>query len=436
MGLISYLKNIFKNDTDSNIIEEEKVSFNLNGLNNKSNKQISSKDEKILEIYKSKFNHVTDMFNSGDGYPWNDSPNPDTEYVNTIFLSMFKRGCLNPENPDSYPRWTSYELNIKNPVAKFQQLFNEGYIRIAPYFSILERIPSVKLKEILAENGIISKERKASAIHELIKQNLTENQLSKYIPQYYNLSDKGIEFINKNSEYFEIRRLDKYQIKSFEYFEMRNEYPQNLSVDEVAWEILNDRFNCFRLYKNAGSARNELLYMSEYMEDKENYAEALKYYVRVMYYDLYKFQTSELPQTICTYNEEKGENEGFLAPGIVNKIAEYKQEYSESMVTQCFKDIPFPDIKFAEIQYKEFLQKIFSGEISCPKSDYELKIEKLKSELLNKLKNDKGILQSELLKQFDNSSQSYIRTMISQLLQEEKLIREKSGRSFKLYIKE
>ncbi len=435
LGFDNTRLNEYKSQMNEKNIDYYTNLYNVN-IRNIDSKPISSLNKKILEISKTKFNHVMDAFNSSGGYPWNDTPNPNTEYVNTIFLSIFKRGHRNPEILDSYPRWTSYELNIKNPVAKFQQLFNEGYIKTAPYFSILERIPTVRLKEILSENGVISKERKASAIHEIIKQNLTEEQLSKYIPQYYNLTDKGVDFINKNSAYFEIRELKKYEIKSFEYFKMRDEYPQELSVNEVAWEILNDRYKCFQLYKNSGFARNELLYMSQYMEDKKNYAESLKFYIKVMYYDLHGFQTSKLPQTICTYNEEKGENEGFLAPGIVDKIANYKQEYLESMVTQCFKDIPFPDIKFTEAEYKEFLQKIFSGEISCPKSNYELKIENLKNELLSQLKNNKGILQSELLKQFDSSSQSYIKTMISELLQKDKLTREKSRRAFKLYIKE
>lgn len=56
--------------------------------------------------------------------------------------------------------------------------------------------------------------------------------------------------------------------------------------------------------------------------------------------------------------------------------------------------------------------------------------------IINIIKSNAGILQSELIKQYDESIKENVKDVLYELKTSGVLIREKSGRSFKLYIKE
>lgn len=65
----------------------------------------------------------------------------------------------------------------------------------------------------------------------------------------------------------------------------------------------------------------------------------------------------------------------------------------------------------------------------------EKMIEKLKADLLEIIKSEPGVIQSSLYKRFDESLKYHISNELYQMETHEIIIREKSGRSYKLFIK-
>lgn len=59
----------------------------------------------------------------------------------------------------------------------------------------------------------------------------------------------------------------------------------------------------------------------------------------------------------------------------------------------------------------------------------------LDKNLLKRIKEEQGLIQSELIKEYDPIVKEEVSSMLYRLAKEEKIIREKKGRSYKLYIK-
>lgn len=64
----------------------------------------------------------------------------------------------------------------------------------------------------------------------------------------------------------------------------------------------------------------------------------------------------------------------------------------------------------------------------------EIEKDKLPKTVLEKISNDDGVLQSELIKSYDEELQPSVRNLLYQLNNENIIRKEKSGRSYKLYI--
>lgn len=312
-------------------------------------------DIKPREIQKDKLINITTKLSSDGTYnPWTNEENPDDEYTNTIFLTMFEHGKELYTTPDGYPRWLSYELNIKNPISKHKEMIEKGLLEIENYELALSHLRVSDLKSILTEYSITPKGKKQNLI-ELVKQNIEENKISDRLVYKYVLSEKGKEYINKHKAYVEIRKLKRYQISAAEFNKMKSKYPPYLSVRDIAWGILNNRYNFNYINKKFGLARNELLYCAYFLEDEQKLTDSLKYYIWVLYYDV---SGNHNGSSIDSYDEI------ILASGIIEKLQKYKEYYNDNMVENCYKNIILPNIYLTQNQFIKLLQLIFDNNYS------------------------------------------------------------------------
>lgn len=78
------------------------------------------------------------------------------------------------------------------------------------------------------------------------------------------------------------------------------------------------------------------------------------------------------------------------------------------------------------------MEKLIDSEIEIYPDQKD--IDSVKPEILNMIRNNQGILQSELKKQYPVEKEKIYGYAHAQIIKENKVRREKSGRSFKLYI--
>lgn len=316
----------------------------------------SDKFKTIDKIDKEKFFYVSNTLNSSSSYsPWNDCKNPDDEYTNTIFLSIFQFGHVLSSDPNSYPRWLSYRLNVTNPIAKQNEMLQKGYIEKENFQSALKKLKVNELKEILKKYDIIHKGKKADLI-ELVINNVNPELIENQLNFVYVLSTTGNVFVESNQRYLEIFRLhNRYQVTASEFFELEKYYDTNLSVKEITWNIINDRYMFFFQNRNYGFARCELLYCAYFLEDEQKLTDSLKYYIWVLYYDV---SGNHNGSSIDSYDEI------ILASGIIEKLQKYKEYYNDNMVENCYKNIILPNIYLTQNQFIKLLQLIFDNNYS------------------------------------------------------------------------
>jgi len=324
----------------------------------KSNQKVNTSDKfkTIDKIYKEKFFNISNMLNSSAPHsPWNDCQDPDDEYTNTIFLSIFQFGHVLSSDPNSYPRWLSYRLNVKNPITKQNEMLKKGYIEKENFQLALKKLKVNELKEILIKFDIPPKGKKADLI-ELVINNVSPELIENQLNFAYVLSATGNKFVESNQKYLEIFKLhNRYQITASEFFELEKYYDTNLSVKEITWNIINDRYIYFFQNRNFGLARCELLYSAYFLEDEQKFTDSLRYYIWVLYYEV-------------SGNHNNGSIESYdeiiLPPGIIDKLQKYKEYYNDIMVEKCYKNIILPNIYLTQNQFIKLLNLIFDNNYS------------------------------------------------------------------------
>ncbi|EOZ2853515.1 hypothetical protein ACQQ4G_003101 [Listeria monocytogenes] len=117
------------------------------------------------------------------------------------------------------------------------------------------------------------------------------------------------------------------------------------------------------------------------------------------------------------------------------KLCKKKGKYFYFWFTECFADVKYlnqrkEELKYIEDHYDELLKQ---DEINEKK---EKALVTLKADLLKIIISNKGILQTELYKMFDASLKNDISTELYYLCKDGYIVREKSGKTYKLFMKE
>lgn len=136
--------------------------------------------------------------------PWDKAEgNADNEFANTVFLNIHSYLKNFPNSPDEYPRYVSYQLGIHDPVKKFIELLNDGFLIRATESEVLNNFKVAELKEILEIHNIQCKGKKAELIETIIE-SISIDDLN--LPEMYVVSAKGKDYISVHEDMLQLSR--------------------------------------------------------------------------------------------------------------------------------------------------------------------------------------------------------------------------------------
>lgn len=181
--------------------------------------------------------------------------------------------------------WTRY--GVKNVDAVLHKLLKKGFIEVAPIASTLEKKTVVELKEVLKEQGLETKGKKAILIQRLLEEVPIE-ELDKLFPvRLYVRTEKGEEEL-KAEEYVSyihrhnsIEDLDIWKLNKLVYGTAAH-----IPYRDVIWQYLNQRSmehfseNDFGLYRNCRYS------MSAFLAEEGKIEAELEMLAEVVFYDL------------------------------------------------------------------------------------------------------------------------------------------------------
>jgi len=241
-----------------------------------------------------------------------------------------------------YPNYFQYEYKVNNPAKYHQRVVDEGYLTEAPVSASLSRLKVDQLKKILLDNGLSDKGKKDALIQRIIDDvDLKTLDLEVlYVP-----SDKGWEYLKQYEYIFVVK---KYDITPAEYEAKQAKLKSN-RVNDVIWQILNDKFNEYSKEGILGWARNVLLKKAELLASEDKKADSLYYYILVLYYDMKNYASGS-------------SSDAMLAPGIIKAIYEKQEFFTPEMIERCYQRYALPGHNMSKAKFSKLLQLIFEDE--------------------------------------------------------------------------
>lgn len=289
------------------------------------------------------------------------------EQVKAVFLKACIEKPCQVGKKDDYNRYWNYEYNILDVPKFHQELIDEGYFCEAKLENILKSYKVSELKELLIKNNQDVKGLKREGLIELAIKNINKEQQEKIKnqKQMYEVSEKGLQYIDSHKEFLMVLNFKKYDIDYNLYLEYKNKYSTCLPRD-IVWRILNERLNQYTINNEIGRTRNIYLNMARFLEEEKPSADVLYYYILCLYEDV---NLSYTQQRILEYRNNEyitkkslleGIDDKCIAPGIIEKIKEYSEYYvdkiNERILTR--NSLPYKFLKNEE--FIEMLKEIFT----------------------------------------------------------------------------
>lgn len=344
---------------------------------------------KESEIFDFKENNEVEIFNVSEKIK--------EEYRKTIFLySESKIGKIKKNN--EYVRYTNYELGITNPELYHKQLISEGYFEPAKLEEKLNVLKVTELKDILKQHNLTCTGKKEELIKTIIEEIPCEKiDISK--EEYYSLSEKGKNYINKNINYVELHRHQFWQISLEDYCKEISNDTYKRTFNDIARAIFDKRIIQYSTNKEYMNLRFTYFRMADLLKKENRNKEALNFYLYCLIYDLSAIESIELlshyemgildkNQVIeyidhCCFNQS-----------LINQIVELKEEYDEEMLSEAYNFIKLP-FNVSSLQYlKSMLDEAFTSAIFDFKKHEDLLL-KNKKELYLKLMDEADIKDSK-----------------------------------------
>lgn len=267
--------------------------------------------------------------------------NPAKEgYV--IFLTWANRKEILDQN--EYPQYFYYDYGIINCSQFHIQLIKEGYLEKASLKTYLSTKTIEELKNILKENNLKKIGKKSELIDRILENINLEN--IKRENGYYELTNKGINFLKENEYIIKLRKLN---IPLAEYETVKKELNSNFLFDDIVWGIYNKRILNFYLDKDFGLYRNTLLEMSIFFKSKNNLQKELEYLLKVTYLDL-------------SGNSNNGtiDNKKLLFIPLAKRIFNLKEYYLPEQTEKCY-EIKLPFHYCTKKIFYDIIQEILEG---------------------------------------------------------------------------
>ena len=259
-----------------------------------------------------------------------------------IFLNWANRKEILDQN--EYPQYFYYDYGIINCSQFHIQLIKEGYLEKASLKTYLSTKTIEELKKILKENNLKKIGKKSELIDRILENINLENV--KRENDYYELTNKGINFLKENEYIIKLRKLN---IPIAEYETVKKELNSNFLFDDIVWGIYNKRILNFYLDKDFGLYRNTLLEMSIFFKSKNNLQKELEYLLKATYLDL-------------SGNSNNGiiDNKKSLFIPLAKRIFNLKEYYLPEQIEECYK-IKLPFHYCSKKIFYDIVQEILEG---------------------------------------------------------------------------
>ena len=273
---------------------------------------------------------------------WENKQQPrNDDYAIAAFIAISKNGAKIGKTNDDYPRYINYEFKVNDPIKYHKNVIAEGYLVEAEPCLALKSFKVDQLKAILAQNGLPEKGKKEELIAR-ISESVDLSSLN--LETYYVPSEKGYEHLKKYEYVFDLK---KYAISWEEFDDYKKQNEALTSTNDLIWGILQSRYYEYMKESLYGLMRNECHYMAMFLENEQRYKDAVKQYIKVLYYD-----TSGCGNT--NYIEKV--DEITLAPSIIKEIFDLKEYFEEGMLDRV-DDLPHHYINKRD--FKRLLYDIF-----------------------------------------------------------------------------
>ena len=294
--------------------------------------------------------------------PWDSSEgNADNEYANTVFINMHSQPTPLRENPDDYPRYVSYDLGISNPVEKFNDLLETGYLEKANVADVLATYTMAELKEILTANNLSTTGRKKADLLERILSSLNIEELD--LPAMYIMSAKGKEYVEQNQDMLKLFR-NPYNISYEEFSAAKAARPAYLKFNDIIWAVFNEREKEIPLHHNGGR-RNNARHRAHFLKNENKLAGSLSQYITVLYFDISDYIIRELRH--AEFLSKVGDDDDdecppfYLVPEVKDALVELKEYFTDDMITDALNHHIDPRPVASENTFRQMVLAIMDG---------------------------------------------------------------------------
>lgn len=297
---------------------------------------------------------------------WNEDEDYKNVYAKTVFLYYCKK-AKPVRLEDEYPRYFFYDFNIINCPQYHKELIIEGYLQEASINDVLNTLKITELKDILGLHNLPKTGKKSELVKRILN-SIPESKLSDLTNSYslYSLSNKGIDFLEKHTEYVQLFKNKSYSINIDEYEKTKKKLGKNFSFNDVVWHILNQRLLDYEVQKQYGLLRNTYLEMGILLEKEARNKQALSYYIVTLLYDVSGLDNLDL---IINYLNglftKKDIKDLYMrpafTPGLIEKITEYRSYYENNMATDIYQKHLLDINLCSDKSFENLVQEIIDG---------------------------------------------------------------------------
>ena len=279
--------------------------------------------------------------------------NSNTNFSNVVFLDWINRTKLLEDSYDSYSKFISYDLDIKDPIKKYKDFIKKEYLKKGSLQLILETYKVTDLKKILKENNLKLSGKKAELISRILSQVNIES-LSPYIKNnVYELTQKGLDYINKYEYYIKLYKYRNFCIGPIEFDRCLNTFNNDSpNFYDVMIKILDARIHFFKEEDSYGLLRNTFYNKSIIMKDLGLFDEEFRYLLYVSYIDL---------SGVCNSNYIYDYEDMIFPPAIAEFIFDKKDYFNLNYVDEAF-NINLPFRYFEKDTFIAIINDILKGE--------------------------------------------------------------------------
>ena len=327
---------------------------------------VVNKAKKIIENNNINDNYINEAYNSDKLVNYQRDKFNKAQVIALFLKAMsYRPHKIGKNNNDDYPGYLSYEYNILDVPSFHKEMIEIGYFKTADFKNVISRYKVDELKSLLKGSQEKTNKLKKEELINLAVNILDENHKNQIVAEskMYELSNEGIQYLEKYKEFLTIVDLQKYCISFSLFMDYREKLPSYSTIRDVAWYILNERLNYYQKAQQFGMYRNVFLQMANFLDEEKKTIDALYYYILIMYYDI---NLAYIQYDMVTYKFDKKMyldmlHRNIFAPAIISKIKEYSDLHNDSIFEKLFRYEALPYKFISNEEFKNMIIDIYNN---------------------------------------------------------------------------